>query len=71
MKCLPGTVCLLVIIYNLKALERELIQEFLNSEYICFKCDFMTCHFKYVANGGRHDLNDVIKWEASANYLKY
>lgn len=62
MKCLPGTVCLFVVIYNLKAFERELIQEFLNFENnICFKSDFMICHFKYVGNGGRHNLNDVIK----------
>lgn len=59
----PGIVCLLVIIYNLKTFERELIQEFLNSEdnLMYFKCDFMTCHFKYLGNGGRHNLNDVIK----------
>lgn len=62
MKYLPGTVCLLIIIYNLKAFERELIQEFLYSENgICFRCDFMICHFKYAGNGGRHNLNDVIK----------
>lgn len=51
MKCFPDIVCLLVIIYNLKAFERELIQEFLNSEnnLMYFKRDFMICHFNYLA----------------------
>lgn len=50
MKCLPDIVCLLAIIYNLKAFERELIQEFLNSEnnLTYFRCDFMICHFNYL-----------------------
>lgn len=50
MKCLPDIVCLLVIIYNLKAFERELIQEFLNSEnnLTYFRCDFMICHFNHL-----------------------
>ena len=63
MKCLPGIVCLLVITYNLKAFQRELIQEFRNSENNLkyFKCDFMIYLFKYLDNGGRHNLNDVIK----------
>lgn len=47
MKCLPGIVWLLVIIYNLKAFERELIQEFLNSEnnLMHLECDSMICQF--------------------------
>lgn len=47
MKCLPGIVCLLVIIYNLKAFERELIQEFLKSEnnLMYLECDSMICQF--------------------------
>lgn len=73
MKCLPGIVCLLVIIYYLKAFERELIQELLNSEnnLMYLECDSMICQFQYLGNEGRHNLNDVNKREAFANYPKY